>query len=82
MKDIESLIRKSSPGDILSGNFITKLEVLIRNTGKSTIKNPFGAAAGLALVALSALALVIIATGRADLFPEIISSVLRVVGGV
>jgi hypothetical protein len=82
MNDIESLIGKSSPGNILSPNFILRLEVLIKNTGKSAMKNPFGAAAGLAMVAISAFVLLAIATGRTDLFPEIISSFLRVMGGI
>lgn len=82
MNDIESLIGKSSPGNILSPNFITKLEVLIKNTGKSAMRNPLGAAAGLAMVALSAILLLAIATGRTDLFPEIISSFLRIMGGI
>lgn len=82
MNDIESLIGKSSPDNILSQNFILRLEVLIKNTGKSAMRNPLGAAAGLAMVALSAILLLAIATGRTDLFPEIISSFLRVMGGV
>lgn len=82
MNDIESLISKSSPDNILSPNFISRLELLIKNTGQSAMKNPLGAAAGLAMVTISAFVLLAIATGRTDLFPEIISSFLRVMGGI
>ena len=81
MKEIESLIGQSAPQEILSAGFMVKLRVLIMQTSKATISNPLGAAAGLAMAVLSALIILIAAIGRFDLLPEIISSVLKIVGG-
>ncbi len=81
MTVIDEALAKSKPGQILSADFIARLEMAIRNVGRATVVNPLAAAAGWAIVGLSACFAALAAIGRADLIPSLVSALVKAIGG-
>ncbi len=81
MTTIDEALEKSKPGNILSANFIAKLEATIKNVGRATAVNPLAAAAGWTIVGLSACFVMLAVIGRADLIPELVSVLVKAIGG-
>lgn len=78
---IDQKIRQAKPGVILSDDFMERLRTAIHNAGVASMANPFASAAGWTLVGLTATFALLVAIGRLDMLPEIVSKLVRFVGG-
>ena len=78
---IDQKIRQAKPGVILSDDFMERLRTAIHNAGVASMTNPFASAAGWTLVGLTATFALLVAIGRLDMLPEIVSKLVRFVGG-
>ncbi len=78
---IDDKIRKAMPDGILGDDFMARLRMAISNAGQATLRNPFASAAGWTLAGLGAAFTLLVAIGRLDLLPEIVSRLVRFVGG-
>lgn len=78
---IDSKISKAAPGQILGNDFIDRLRIVIRNVGQAAVTNPFVSAAGWTLAGLVAAFALLVAIGRVDMLPDIVTKLVRFVGG-
>lgn len=78
---MDKLIEKAKPEAILKDDFIDRLRAAIGNAGRASMANPFASAAGWTLAGLVGTFAVLVAIGRADLLPDIVAGLVRLVGG-
>lgn len=78
---IEDRLRTAKPEGLLRDDFLDRLRVAVKNAGQAAIANPFASAAGWTLAGMAACLTLLAAVGRLDLLPDIVSKLVRFVGG-